>query len=109
MALQLLWKEYKQQESAEGYQYSQFCDLYRQWARALGVWMRQEQGDDGETVDLEEPSPFVAGGDQDGPPEGVVRGTREKLVEELTQTGDNPRYGKRVIARMGGSVITHVI
>ena len=42
MTLQLLWKEYKQREPAEGYQYSQFCDLYRQWAKALGVWMRQE-------------------------------------------------------------------
>jgi transposase len=41
VTLLLLWQEYKGQE-LEGYQYSQFCDLYRQWAKALGVWMRQE-------------------------------------------------------------------
>jgi transposase len=41
VTLLLLWQEYKTQEP-EGYQYSQFCDLYRQWAKTLHVWMRQE-------------------------------------------------------------------
>lgn len=35
------WERYKH-EHPEGYQYSQFCELYRQWARLLDVVMRQE-------------------------------------------------------------------
>jgi transposase len=42
MTLLLLWQEYKGQHPEDGYQYSQFCDLYREWSKALGVWMRQE-------------------------------------------------------------------
>ena len=38
--LQLLWLEYKQGE-ADGYQYSQFCELYRQWRGKLDVVLRQ--------------------------------------------------------------------
>ena len=41
VTLQLLWYEYKQ-ANPEGYQYSQFCKLYRQWARKLDVTLRQE-------------------------------------------------------------------
>jgi transposase len=41
VTLALLWEEYKSQHP-DGYQYSQFCDLYRLWAGALSVWMRQE-------------------------------------------------------------------
>ena len=36
VTLQLLWYEYKQSHP-EGYQYSQFCNLYRQWAKKLDV------------------------------------------------------------------------
>lgn len=39
--LSLEWERYKQQHP-DGYQYSQFCDLYRQWARTLDLVMRQE-------------------------------------------------------------------
>ena len=41
VTLQLLWHEYKQ-ANPEGYQYSQFCELYRQWAKKLDVTLRQE-------------------------------------------------------------------
>ena len=41
VTLQLLWYEYKQ-TNPEGYQYSQFCNLYRQWVKKLDVTLRQE-------------------------------------------------------------------
>jgi transposase len=41
MTMQLLWLEYKGR-APEGYQYSQFCRLYREWQRHLDVVMRQE-------------------------------------------------------------------
>jgi len=41
VTLQLLWYEYKQ-VNPEGYQYSQFCHLYRQWVKKLDVTLRQE-------------------------------------------------------------------
>jgi transposase len=40
VTLQLLWHEYKE-ANPEGYQYSRFCELYRQWARKLDVCLRQ--------------------------------------------------------------------
>ena len=41
MTLFLLWQEYKAIHP-EGYQYSQFCERYRQWAGTLDVCLRQE-------------------------------------------------------------------
>lgn len=41
MTLQLLWHEYKEKHP-EGYQYSQFCRIYRQWAEKLDPCLRQE-------------------------------------------------------------------
>jgi len=41
VTLQLLWYEYKQ-ANPDGYQYSQFCALYRQWVQKLDVCLRQE-------------------------------------------------------------------
>ncbi len=41
VTLQLLWHEYKE-ANPEGYQYSQFCDRYRQWTEKLDVCLRQE-------------------------------------------------------------------
>jgi len=38
---QLLWFEYKEQY-ADGYEYSQFCELFRQWSKRLDVTLRQE-------------------------------------------------------------------
>jgi transposase len=40
VTLRLLWLEYRQ-ANPDGYQYSQFCLLYRQWAGKLDVCMRQ--------------------------------------------------------------------
>lgn len=37
---QLLWEEYRDQHP-DGYQYSQFCERYRQWQGGLTVTMRQ--------------------------------------------------------------------
>jgi len=41
VTLQLLWYEHKQ-TNPDGYQYSQFCNLYRQWVKKLDVTLRQE-------------------------------------------------------------------
>jgi transposase len=41
VTLQLLWEEYKQVHP-DGYQYSQFCEHYRRWARKVDVVLRQE-------------------------------------------------------------------
>ena len=41
VTLQLLWHEYKE-ANPDGYQYSQFCELYRQWTQKLDVCLRQE-------------------------------------------------------------------
>ena len=40
VTLQLLWYEYKR-ANPDGYQYSQFCHLYHQWAGKLDVCLRQ--------------------------------------------------------------------
>lgn len=40
VTLQLLWHEYKQ-SNPEGYQYSQFCQLYHQWTEKLDPCLRQ--------------------------------------------------------------------
>ena len=41
VTLQLVWQEYKQ-PNPDGYQYSRFCQLYRQWASKLDLVLRQE-------------------------------------------------------------------
>lgn len=41
VTLRLLWTEYKQNHP-EGYQYTQFCELYKRWSGRLSVSMRQE-------------------------------------------------------------------
>ncbi len=41
LTLVQLWLEYKEKH-ADGYQYSQFCDLYRRWRGKLDYVMRQE-------------------------------------------------------------------
>ena len=41
VTLMLLWHEYKS-EQPDRLQYSQFCERYRQWAKPLKVWMRQD-------------------------------------------------------------------
>ncbi|MEZ5355346.1 MAG: hypothetical protein R2762_22145 [Bryobacteraceae bacterium] len=41
VTLQLVWEEFKEQ-NPDGVNYSWFCEQYREWARHLGVVMRQE-------------------------------------------------------------------
>ena len=41
VTLQLLWEEYKQTQP-DGFNYSWYCELYRQWARHVDVVLRQE-------------------------------------------------------------------
>ncbi len=41
LTFMLLWQEYKEREPS-GYQYSQFCDLFRYWRGKLDLSMRQE-------------------------------------------------------------------
>jgi transposase len=41
VTLQLLWHEYKY-DDPEGYQYSQYCELYRRWSQKLDVSLRQQ-------------------------------------------------------------------
>ncbi len=49
VTLSLLWEEYKQAHPDDGYQYSQFCELHRQYSKKLDVTMRQthKAGDKG--------------------------------------------------------------
>jgi hypothetical protein len=42
VTLQLLHMEYKERQP-DGYQYTQFCDLYRRWQRHLDVVMRHDR------------------------------------------------------------------
>ena len=75
LTLSLLWQEYKK-DHADGYQYSRFCQLYREWEKGIDAIMRQEHraGDktyvdhagptvpviDAQTGELREASIFVA-------------------------------------------------
>jgi len=43
VTLLLLWEEYRA-ESADGYGYSRFCDLYGEWRRTISATMRQTHG-----------------------------------------------------------------
>jgi len=38
-----LWEEYRA-EHADGYGYSRFCDLYREWCETISPTMRQAHG-----------------------------------------------------------------
>ena len=40
VTLQLLWEEYRAQH-VDGYGYSRFCDLYREWLKTVSATMRQ--------------------------------------------------------------------
>jgi transposase len=42
VTLQLLWDEYKRQHRDDGYQYSQFCELFRRYKGQLDVVLRQD-------------------------------------------------------------------
>lgn len=42
LTLQLVWDEYRGQQEGNGYSYSRFCELYRDWVKKLDVVLRQE-------------------------------------------------------------------
>lgn len=42
VTMQLLWQEYLAAHGERAYQYSRFCELYREWARPLGAVLRQK-------------------------------------------------------------------
>ena len=42
VTLMLLWQEYKRDHPEDGYQYSQFCELYRAYVGRLDVVLRQD-------------------------------------------------------------------
>ena len=48
VTLHLLWEEYRQVHS-DGYGYSQYCELYRRWAKKLKPSMRQQHRAGGKT------------------------------------------------------------
>jgi hypothetical protein len=48
LILQLVWEEYRE-KSPEGYHYSWFCELYRQWRGKQDVVLRQEHKAGGDT------------------------------------------------------------
>lgn len=58
LTLSLLWQEYKESHP-EGYQYSRFCQLYRDWERKLDVVLRQEHRA-GEKMYVDHAGPTVA-------------------------------------------------
>ena len=66
--LQLLWGEYLEQHP-DGYQYSRFCDLYRQWCARIDVVLRQRYRG-GEKVFVDYAGPRFEVVDQDS---GEVR------------------------------------
>jgi transposase len=41
LTLQLIWEEYREQHR-DGYSYSRFCELYRDWVKNLDVVLRHE-------------------------------------------------------------------
>ncbi len=43
MTLLLLWEEYRA-EHTDGYGYSRFCDLHRDWRKTISPTMRQTHG-----------------------------------------------------------------
>ena len=42
LTLELLWEEYREQNSVGGYSYSRFCKLYRRWKKKHDVVLRQD-------------------------------------------------------------------
>lgn len=63
LTLSLLWQEYKE-TCPEGYQYSRFCQLYRDWEKKLDVVLRQEHRA-GEKMYVDHAGPTVAVTDPD--------------------------------------------
>jgi transposase len=96
VTLQLLWHEYKE-ANPEGYQYSQFCDLYRQWVEKLDVCLRQEHraGEKlfvdyaGQTLPIQDPQ---TGGTREACLFVATLGASSYTFAEATWTQDLPSW-----------------
>ena len=96
VTLQLLWHEYKE-ANPEGYQYSQFCELYRKWLDKLDVCLRQEYraGEKlfvdyaGQTLPLQDPQ---TGGTREAYLFVATLGASNYTFAEATLTQDLPSW-----------------
>jgi transposase len=96
VTLQLLWHEYKE-ANPEGYQYSQFCELYRQWLDKLDVCLRQEYraGEKlfvdyaGQTLPIQDPQ---TGGTREAYLFVATLGASNYTFAEATLTQDLPSW-----------------
>ncbi len=96
VTLQLLWHEYKE-GNPEGYQYSQFCELYRQWVEKLDVCLRQEHraGEKlfvdyaGQTLPVQDPQ---TGGTREAYLFVATLGASSYTFAEATWTQDLPSW-----------------
>jgi transposase len=91
VTLQLLWQEYRNTEP-EGYQYSQFCNLYREWAKHLDVVLRQtHKAGEKLFVDYAGPKVWIAdghGGHSDASIFVAVMGASSYTYAEATAKQD---------------------
>jgi transposase len=79
VTLQLLWMEYKQAHP-DGYQYSQFCELYRRWPERVDLVMRQHhRAGDKLFIDYAPPARQIP----IYPPGTLARGARRAGREQL--------------------------
>ncbi len=96
VTLQLLWHEYKE-GNPEGYQYSQFCELYRKWVDKLDVCLRQEYraGEKlfvdyaGQTIPIQDP---LTGGTREAYLFLATLGASNYTFAEATLTQDLPSW-----------------
>ena len=96
VTLQLLWHEYKE-ANPEGYQYSQFCELYRKWVDKLDVCLRQEHraGEKlfvdyaGQTIPIQDPQ---TGGNREAYLFVATLGASNYTFAEATLTQDLPSW-----------------
>ena len=96
VTLQLLWHEYKE-ANPDGYQYSQFCELYRKWVDKLDVCLRQEYraGEKlfvdyaGQTLPIQDPQ---TGGTREAYLFVATLGASNYTFAEATLTQDLPSW-----------------
>ena len=107
VTLQLLWLEYREAHP-DGYQYSRFCDRYREWRGRLDVVLRQVyRAGEKAFVDYAG-STIEEVGEAVGPllealnerPFQKAEGSRHSLFEDL----DRPAASVSASGRGGGSV-----
>ena len=110
VTLQLLWEEYRE-VYPDGYAYSQFCEIYRRWARKLRPSMRQQHRVGEKTfVDFSGKRPHIV-----DPKTGeeiavelfvAVLGASSYTYAEATQTQQLPEWisaHTRMLEYFGGS------